>query len=112
MTNPDIVVFRVSGAFFFGATAGVSDAVDRIGAHPKAYVIDFDAASILDSTASTTVVGFARQAAPRGAAVFVSRGTPAVRRNLRAHGARPPIVRFRTSLPEGIAAASALFEKT
>src|SRR3546814_10279682 len=42
-TDPDVVVHRISGAFFFGAAANVGAALDRIGEHPKAYVIDFSA---------------------------------------------------------------------
>ncbi|HLJ70370.1 MAG TPA: SulP family inorganic anion transporter, partial [Roseiarcus sp.] len=40
-TDPDIVAYRISGAFFFGSAASVAMALDRIGEHPKAYVIDF-----------------------------------------------------------------------
>src|SRR6201996_8469483 len=36
-TDPDVIVYRISGAFFFGAAANVSAALDRIGEHPKAY---------------------------------------------------------------------------
>ena len=47
-TDRDIVVYRISGAFFFGAAATVAAALDRIGEHPKAYVVDFSAVSIID----------------------------------------------------------------
>jgi MFS superfamily sulfate permease-like transporter len=43
-TDPDVVIYRISGAFFFGAAATVAAALDRIGEQPKAYVIDFSAA--------------------------------------------------------------------
>ena len=45
--DPDIVVYRISGAFFFGAAASVGAALDRIGEHPKAYVIDFSAVPLI-----------------------------------------------------------------
>ena len=61
-TDPDIVVYRISGAFFFGAAASVGAALDRIGEHPKAYVIDFSAVPIIDSTAAATIEGFTRKA--------------------------------------------------
>jgi SulP family sulfate permease len=111
-SDPDIVVYRISGAFFFGAAAGVAAALERIGAHPKAYVIDFASVSHLDSTAAATVAGFARQAARHGAAVFAIGVTPETRRILRTHGAQPPIVRFYADLPGGIAAARARLGKT
>ncbi|HWL47675.1 MAG TPA: SulP family inorganic anion transporter, partial [Sphingomonadaceae bacterium] len=46
----DILVYRISGAFFFGAAAAVGAALDRIGDYPKAYVVDFSAVPVLDST--------------------------------------------------------------
>jgi SulP family sulfate permease len=35
-TDPDVVAYRISGAFFFGSAASVAAALDRIGEHPKA----------------------------------------------------------------------------
>ena len=61
-TDPDMLVYRISGAFFFGAAASVAAALDRIGEHPKAYVIDFSAVPVIDSTAAATIAGFARKA--------------------------------------------------
>ena len=104
-TDPDIVVYRISGAFFFGAAASVAAALDRIGEHPKAYVIDFSAVPVIDSTAAATIEGFARKAVRHGAAVYVASAKPAVRRVLLVHGARPPLVRFRSTVTEAMAAA-------
>ncbi len=104
-TNRDIAVYRISGAFFFGAAASVATALDRIGAQPKAYVIDFASVSVFDSTAASTIAGFARKAARQGAALFVSGATPSIRRTLLAHDVRPPQVRFEASLDEALAAA-------
>lgn len=104
-TDPDIVVYRISGAFFFGAAASVAAALDRIGEHPKAYVIDFSAVSVIDSTAAATIEGFARKARRHKAAVYVAAAQPAIRRMLLVHGVRPPHVRFKTKLTDAIAAA-------
>jgi SulP family sulfate permease len=106
-TDPDIVVYRISGAFFFGAAATVAAALDRIGEQPKAYVIDFSAVSVIDSTAVATIEGFARKAQRHHAFVYVAGALPAVRRNLQTHGVRPPDVGFAASLDEAMAAARA-----
>jgi hypothetical protein len=37
----DIVVFRISGAFFFGAPANIAATIDRTGERPSAYVLEF-----------------------------------------------------------------------
>jgi sulfate permease, SulP family len=104
-TDPDVVVYRISGAFFFGAAAAVGAALDRIGEHPKAYVIDFSAVPVLDSTAAATIDGFARKARRQGAALYVAGARPQIRRILLTHGVRPPHVRFKTKLADAVAAA-------
>ncbi len=104
-TDPAVVVIRISGAFFFGAAAGVGGALDRVGEQPKAYVIDFSAVPMLDSTGATTIEGFVRKADSRGAAVIVAGAARPIRRALLTHGVRPPRVRFRKTLAEAVAAA-------
>lgn len=104
-TDPDIAVFRISGAFFFGAAAAVGAALDRLGEHPKAYVIDFSAVPFLDSTGAATIQGFVRKARRQGAAIYIAGAARPVRRMLLVHGVKPPAVRFRTSLDDAIAAA-------
>ncbi len=92
--DPDIVVYRISGAFFFGAAANVGAALDRIGEHPKSYIIDFAAVPVLDSTAAATIAGFARRASRHGATVYVTGARAPIRRVLLTHGARLPYVQF------------------
>jgi SulP family sulfate permease len=104
-SDPDIVVYRISGAVFFGAAGSVAAAIDRIGEHPKAYVVDFSAVPIVDSTAAATIAGFARKARRHGAAVYLTGTAPAVRRVLLTHGARPPHVRYKPQLADAVAAA-------
>jgi SulP family sulfate permease len=97
-TDPDIVVYRISGAFFFGAAASVSAALDEIAARPKAFIIDFSRVPVLDSTAAATVHGFCRKASRAGAAVYISGAKPPVQRTLLTHGVRPPLVKFRSTI--------------
>lgn len=104
-TDPDVVAYRISGAFFFGSAASVAAALDRIGEHPKAYVVDFSAVPMIDSTAAATIEGFVRKARRNGAAVFLAGARPAVRRVLLTHGVRPPQVRYRKGFTEALAAA-------
>jgi len=54
-TDPDVNRLSHLGAFFFGAAATVAAALDSIGEHPKAYVIDFSAVPLIDSTAAATI---------------------------------------------------------
>ncbi|HET6629543.1 MAG TPA: SulP family inorganic anion transporter [Woeseiaceae bacterium] len=104
-TDPDVAIVRISGAFFFGTAGAVGAALDRIGEHPKACIIDFSAVSILDSTGAATIDGFVRKAERRGAKVYVAGAARAVRRTLLVHGIRPPRVRFRNDLEDAVALA-------
>ena len=104
-TDPGIVVCRISGAFFFGASATVAAELDRIGEQPKAYVIDVAAVPLVDSTAAATIKGFARQAERRGAAVYISGARPAIRKALIAHGLTESEVGFTETIAEAVSAA-------
>ncbi len=104
-SDPDVAVHRISGAFFFGSAASVGATLDRIGAHPKAHVIDVSSVPVLDSTAAITIEGFARKARRHGAFIYVAGADPAIRRILLTHGVRPPMVRFRANLADAVAAA-------
>ena len=94
VSDPDVVVYRISGAFFFGTAAGIAAALDRTGDRPKAYVIDFSAVSMIDSTAAVTIESFVHKAQRRRAYVNISGASPAVRRTLDAHGIQEPLVHF------------------
>jgi SulP family sulfate permease len=91
----DTVVYRITGAFFFGAAASVGAALDRIGDRPRNFVLDFAGVPIIDSTAATTIEGFARKQRARGARVFVAGASRHVRQELLTHGVREPGVHYR-----------------
>jgi sulfate permease, SulP family len=103
-TDPDVVVYRISGAFFFGAAASVATALDRAGAHPKAYVIDFASVPILDSTGAATIEGFVRKAARGGARVHIAGARAVIQEHLARYGVHPPDVPFWPDLDSAIIA--------
>ena len=111
-TDRDVVVYRISGAFFFGAAAGVAAALDRIGAQPRAYVVDFSAVPVIDSTAAATIEGFARRARRHGATIYLSGARRPILRTLLAHGVRSPLVRYKATMDDAIAAAHLATEDT
>ncbi|HWK46592.1 MAG TPA: SulP family inorganic anion transporter [Stellaceae bacterium] len=104
-TDPDVIVYRISGAFFFGASARIAAALDRTGRPPKAYVIDFSAVPVLDSTAAAAIEGFVDRASRHGTSIYVSGARPAIRHVLLTHGVRPPRVRFKPTLSGAVASA-------
>jgi len=93
-SDPSVVRLKISGAFFFGAAGMVAAVLDRLGEHPKAFVLDLSAVSLFDSTAAATLEGFVRKARGQGAEVQIVGAAPAVREALEHHGVHEPEVRF------------------
>ena len=101
--NPELVVYRITGAFFFGAAASIASVLDRIQDTHKALIVDFAAVPFLDSTGANVMEGLAHKAAKRGVKLFVSGANPDVRRSLLTHGVRPPAVHFVPTIGDAIA---------
>jgi len=97
-SDPDVVVYRISGAFFFGATAAVSGVLDRIGKQPRVLVLDFSDVPIVDSTAANALEKFAEKLARAGTLVFLTGASPSVRRSLLKAGLRKPLIRYARTL--------------
>jgi SulP family sulfate permease len=98
------VIYRISGAFFFGAASTVAAVLDRIAETPKHFILDFSAVPFLDSTAAMAMEGFARKALRRGMMLTITGASAPVRHELWVHGVRPPQVRFEQSIDAAIVA--------
>ncbi|HEY9012701.1 MAG TPA: SulP family inorganic anion transporter, partial [Devosia sp.] len=107
-TNPNLLVYRITGAFFFGAAQAIGAVLDGTVAHGKALVIDFSAVPFLDSTAANTIAGVAQKAQRHHAPVFITGASPVVRQTLLKHGVRPPLVEYRESIADASREAEAL----
>ncbi|MQX35058.1 SulP family inorganic anion transporter [Roseospira navarrensis] len=111
-TDPSIMVYRISGAFFFGAVATVSSVLDRIAAAHRVLVLDFSAVPFIDSSAANTIHGLARKAQRNGVAVYLAGASPGVRRDLLTHGVRQPLVHWSPSVEEALARLHAEGDRT
>ena len=79
--DPEVVVYRITGAFFFGAASSIGSVLDRIADTHRALVVDFSAVPFLDSTGAHVIEGLSRKAARAGERGFV-RQEKAVRRDV------------------------------
>lgn len=104
-TDPNVAVYRITGAFFFGAASTVGSVLDRIADQHRAFVIDFSAVPFIDSTAANTIEGIARKAARHHVVLLISGTAPAVRKSLTSHGVRPPEVIYESTIETAITAA-------
>jgi sulfate permease, SulP family len=104
-TDRKVVVYRLSGAFFFGTASTVGAVLDRIADERKAFVIDFSAVPFVDSTAAKVIAGIGRKARRHGQLLFITGATPTVRRTLLQAGARRPQVRYLPQIGDAVNAA-------
>jgi SulP family sulfate permease len=101
-TDPNLVIYRISGAFFFGAASTVGAVLDRIADRPKSFILDFSAVPFLDSTAANTIEGAARKAQRNGVRLFVTGASAPVRHTLWAHGVQAPLVHYEKSIEDAL----------
>jgi sulfate permease, SulP family len=101
--DPDVLVYRISGAFFFGAASAVGTVLGGIANTQKAFVVDFAAVPFLDSTAANAMSQVAAKARRQGIRLYITGASPTVRRALLTHGVRPPRVKFRETIARAIA---------
>ena len=101
--DPDVVVYRITGAFFFGAASAVGLVLDRVADQNKAFVIDFAEVPFLDSTAANAIGRIALRAGKKGVRVYLTGTSRDVRESLFAHGARPPHVVYRSTIESAVA---------
>jgi len=83
-----VMVYRINGAFFFGATARVNAVLDRIGAYPKVLVLDFHDVPLIDASAVHSLKVFADKLVRAGTKLRFTGARPSVRKSLTAAGLR------------------------
>ncbi|MEA2795435.1 MAG: sulfate permease, SulP family [Bradyrhizobium sp.] len=110
--DPDVLVYRITGAFFFGAASTVGTVLDSIADTRKAFVVDFAAVPFLDSTAANAMSRVATKARRQGIRLFITGASPTVRRALLTHGVRPPRARYRETIARAIADIKGQREKS
>jgi SulP family sulfate permease len=101
--DPDIVVYRITGAFFFGAASSIGSLLDEVAVRHKAFIVDFAAVPFLDSSAANTINRVATKAQRLGIGLFITGASPSVRRTLLTYGVRPPRARYRASIARALA---------
>jgi SulP family sulfate permease len=98
----DVVVYHLRGPFFFGAAAKLGSVLDRIADRPRAFVVDFEAVPLIDSSGARSFELLGRKCARQGGRLVIAGASPEVRRVLLAQGVREPHVSYRHSLKEAL----------
>ena len=96
--DPEVMIYRVSGALFFGAVSAVAAVLERLDDDHKVIVVDFAEVTLADSSAAHMIEGLAHKAQRRGMAVWLTGAGPRLRRELLTHGVRPPLVHYAATI--------------
>lgn len=103
-STSDVVVYRINGPFFFGATEKFSSTLNRLGQTPRLFVLDLAGVPFIDSTAATALHSFVDGARRHHAEVVLVGVKPAIKRAMAAHGISEETVRFAPSVAAATAA--------
>lgn len=101
----DVMVYRISGAFFFGATARVNLILDRVINPPRVFILDFSDVPFIDITASAALERFVRRLHKAGTRVYFAGVRPQVRRSFGLPGLRGRSVRYVGSVEKALDSA-------
>ena len=102
--NPDVLIYRITGALFFGAAASIGSILDRIPDSHKALVIDFSSVPFLDSTGANMIEGIAHKAHKRGVTLWLTGASRDILRVFVAHGLKKPLVNYATTVDHALRA--------
>ena len=98
----DAEVYRISGAFFFGAASTVGRVLDRISERRKHVIIDLSQVPFLDSTAANVLEGTARKAKQVGVRFFITGASDNLRSMLQAHGVGGSMAEFEETIDQAL----------
>ena len=100
--HKDIAVYKISGAFFFGAASTVSTVIERIADQHKAFIVDISGVPFLDSSGANAIEVLARKTYKRGVMFILAGGNESVVKTLRAHGVHTPQAHFARDIVHGV----------
>ena len=103
-SDPGVVIYRITGALFFGATASIGSVLDRISDRQKVLIVDFAAVPFLDSTGANMIEGLAHKARKRGVALWITGASREIRRTLLTHGLRRPLCHYASDVRSALEA--------
>ena len=103
-SNPDMVVYRITGSLFFGATASIGSVLDQIHEGHKTLIVDFSSVPFLDSTGANMIEGLADKANKRGVALWLTGASRDIRRVFLTHKLKKPRVRYASSVDAAVRA--------
>jgi SulP family sulfate permease len=101
--DPNVMVYRLSGAFFFGATSQINLVLDRVVTPPRIFILDFTDVPFVDITAARALGAFVQRLKKSGAKVLLTGVRPELRRPLTHGGLVKPAIRYVRTIEAALA---------
>jgi sulfate permease, SulP family len=103
-SDPDIIVYRINGALFFGAASSIGILLEQAPTHYRALVVDFSGVPFADATGINMIAGVCRAAGRNGARIFLTGVAPDLSALFLSHGIQPPLVQIVPKIDDALAA--------
>lgn len=94
----DVLVYRLTGAFFFAAAGNVAVILERLPVPPRAFIFDFRDVPLADSSAAKSLERFAHRLHKAGAVFVIAGANMQVRQVFQRAGLREPLVHYAEDL--------------
>jgi SulP family sulfate permease len=98
----DVVVYRLRGAYFFGAAATLARVLDRIAESPRVLVVDFSQVPFVDTSGAYSVAVLARKLSRNNGAVIIAGAQPEVRRILQMQAGKHATLEFHDTVADAL----------
>ena len=100
--TPGLVVYRLRGAYFFGAAATLARTLDRVADMPDTLVVDFAQVPFVDSSGAHSFAVLADKLARRDCTLVISGAVPEIRKVLRSQLRHHSNVRYRPDIASAV----------
>lgn len=106
--NPEVAIYRISGALFFGAAASIGAVLERISDTHRSLIIDLSAVPFLDSSGANLLEGLLRKTQRKRIRLWIAGAKPDMQLMLQAHGLQPPLCEYAATIDEALAEEAAI----
>jgi SulP family sulfate permease len=100
--DKDVLIYRISGVFFFGAAASIGSVLDRIAETRSDVIVDLSSVPFIDSTAAEIIKQLAHKAQRRSLIFTITGTTHEMRLELFMQGLKPPLVHYETTIEKAL----------
>ena len=101
-SDRDVLIYRITGALFFGAAASIGSVLDRISDSHRKLVLDLSGVGLLDATGANMIEGLAHKAKARGIDLWITGASADIRHVLYRYGVKPPLCRYSPSIERAL----------